>query len=444
MSVSSFWAAVVLATVVRAAALPLPGTEDTDVWKVWSFATSTDVLGAYGLGGTPPEHRMLHFGEAYTTVDYPPVAIYEMAAVGRLYRALLPDYPNDWRLSAAVKLPGFAAGLLLTWLLYAMVQRISGDVAAARWAAVAYWANPATILNGEVLGYLDPLMALPGIAALVAVSVGQPALGGAAYAVALLTKPQALLLGPAMLVAAWRSGGWRRTWRTGAAGAATLAVLMAPFVWAGASSNLWNAFGSWQSRRDILSGNAANFWWIATWLERGYNMIPLFGVPGAFLEPVYRILAISSWMEMGLPNPRPIGTALVLGGVTWGCWRAWRSRALAVHAALAAFTGYVFFVFGVSVHEHHLITAVPCLVLAAALDRRFRPAAWTVSAMTALNLNLFYGISRGWGWAVPRRLTPIDLSVLLAIIATAGVFWFAHVLRTAAATAPSPAVTPDR
>ena len=54
--------------------------------------------------------------------------------------------------------------------------------ASRRWAALAYWLNPATILNGEVLGYLDPLMMLPGIAALVLLHVGAAESAGLALA----------------------------------------------------------------------------------------------------------------------------------------------------------------------------------------------------------------------------------------------------------------------
>ena len=90
-----------------------------------------------------------------------------------------------------------------------------------------------------------------------------------------------------------------------------------------------------------------------------------------------------------------------------------------------------FFTLSVSVHEHHLLMAVPLLAVAAALDRRFRGVFYAVSAMVFLNINLFYGISRGWGWAIPRDVTPIDLSVLLAF-AGLGIFaWHALVLTRA-------------
>jgi hypothetical protein len=425
--------ALLIATLVRLAALPLRGTEDMAVWKIWSYAGARNVLGMYGVGGDPPERRLLEFRQRYTTVDYPPVALYEMAAAGTIYGWVLPDFPDDWRLNAAVKAPGFLAGLALTVVLFAGVRRLTGDSDAARWGAVAYWANPATILNGEVLGYLDPLMLAPAVSAMFAVHLGAPVWAGALFAMALLTKPQAMLLGPAFALAAWHAGGLSRLLVAGAATSAWLLVGALPYLLVGAGPNMLLAFGSWQGRRDILSGNAANLWWIATWLARAQNLVPLLGVPGAYLVPVQRILAISSWMEMGLPNPRPAGQALVAAGTAWALWRTRRSALPAVHFALAAFVTHVFFVVAVSVHEHHLFSAVPMLAAAGALDRRFRPVFFLVSAIVALNMNLFYGIGRGWGWGLPRQVTGVDASVLLACASVLSLGWHARTLAKAAA-----------
>jgi len=157
-------------------------------------------------------------------------------------------------------------------------------------------------------------------------------------------------------------------------------------------------------------------------------MIPQFGFPGAYFEPVFRILAITSWMEMGLPNPRPFGTVLIAVTCLWALWRTRRNARLAVHASLAAFTVQAFFVLGVSVHEHHMMLAVPFLAVAAAMEPTFKPIVFALSASVALNMNLFYGISRGYGWAIPRTITPIDLSVLLAFVNVGLLVWHARTL----------------
>jgi hypothetical protein len=165
-----------------------------------------------------------------------------------------------------------------------------------------------------------------------------------------------------------------------------------------------------------------------TWQARAWNMIPEYGVPGAYLQPVRRILAISSYMTLGLPNPRPFGAAMVLAACAWAFWRARRARDLGLHAALAAFTVQAFFVLGVSVHDNHMMMAVPLAILAAALRPDFTPIAVAISLICALNMNLFYGMGRGWGWAFPRTATPLDASVLLAFVSVSVLIWHGRVL----------------
>jgi hypothetical protein len=152
------------------------------------------------------------------------------------------------------------------------------------------------------------------------------------------------------------------------------------------------------------------------------------GVLGAFLAPVRRILAVSTVEEIGLPNPRPFGTVLVLSTSAWGLWRIRHARDLALHALGAAFVVHAFFVLGVGVHEHHMMLAVPLLALAAALRPRLRPLFYVVSAIVALNMNVFYGLGYGFGWRIPRGILLIDLSVLLAIANVAALVWHGRIL----------------
>ena len=46
--------------------------------------------------------------------------------------------------------------------------------------------------------------------------------------------------------------------------------------------------------------------------------------------------------------------------------------------------------------------------------------------IVALNINFYYGISLGWGWAIPRRITGLDVSVVLAFANVAVLVWFAR------------------
>src|SRR5207247_6017949 len=108
-----------------------------------------------------------------------------------------PEFPDGLALRVAVKLPELFANLGLTWLLFLAIRRESGQRHAARWAALAFWLNPATIFGGELLGYIETLFMLPAIAGLVLVYRRRWWWAGIMVALAVWTKPQGLLIGPA-------------------------------------------------------------------------------------------------------------------------------------------------------------------------------------------------------------------------------------------------------
>ena len=427
-----FAAALVLGLVVRVATLPLPGHDDVVLWKVWSYAATHDVLGMYGVGGTPPTRGVVRFRDTAVTVDYPPFFLYEWAIVGGTYRALFPKYPNTLALTVAVKLPSLIANLALTAVFFVVVRRASGRVEPARWAALAYWLNPATIVGGEMLGYVDPLYFLPAIGGIALASFGRPLPAGVLVAMAVATKPQGILVGPAFALALWQGGGVRAVVSAAATFCGTLAVIVLPYYVHDALPNMWLAFGSFDERRDTMSAYAANVGWIINWWLRSRMGLPDVGFPRAFLRFVPVPLSITRFRALGYPNPRPIGRIAIIAATAWAMWVTRRRKELAFAAALGAFTVHAFFVLGTGMHEHHQLLEVPLLVLAAALRPAFRTLYFVVSGIVALNINYVYGAGNGIGWAVPRMITGIDLSVLLSLFNVGVLIWFAHRLRAEA------------
>ena len=422
----AFAAALLLGLIVRLAALPLPGTEDVRTWKIWAFGASRHVTHVYGVGGTPPVRGVLSWQSRDTTVDYPPAALYVLALVGLGYRQFDASFADSRALTAAVKLPGLLCGIGLTMLLAWAARRMTGDEQAGRWAALAYWLNPATVINGEVLGYLDPLMMLPAHRRLRAAPPGGGGVRGAGARAGRPDEASGHPAGPRLRARGVAYRRMRGLARAAAGRVLGALALLLPFAIAGALPNMWLAFGSFYGRRDILSGNAANVWWIANYGLRAYYQIPSLGFPHAFFVEVRRIMAVSTFQELGLPNPRPFAGAAVAATAGWGLWRLRRTTHLADHLLAAAFVVHAFFVLGVGVHEHHMMLAVPLLALAAALRPALRPLFWTVSAIVALNMNLFYGIGMGRGYWVPRLLLGIDLSVILSVANVAALVWHAR------------------
>jgi hypothetical protein len=452
LTTSRFAAALVIGALLRAVALPLPGTLDVGSWKIWSYsATVHAVTGLYGVGGSPPERRLLDFHGAETTVDYPPLALYELGVVGRIYRAARHgSFPDDAALTPTIKAAAIAAEAGLVLMVFFVLERLSG-LAAARWAATAIWLNPATIYDASVLGYLDPLFVLPAAAALICAVVGTPALAGALIAAAVLTKAQAIVIAPAVALALWTNGdrgrGMARLIAAATGGAVLAGLVIVPIAAAGAWSNMIGALKS-LTRHDMLSANACNLWWIVGYVMRACYSLDL-GVWTAFTMPT-KILQISRVIELGYPNPRTIGAALTIIAFAWALWTARRGRDLAVAAAVTAFLVHSYATLSAQVHENHLFAAVPFLAIAAASRPWYRPPLVVVSAIFALNLNLFYGISEGVGYGFPRTLTIVDATVILAFVNCAALVWHARILKLECSTAaaprpePAPGSTPAR
>jgi hypothetical protein len=457
---AQFIALLIAGAVIRAVALPGPGTGDLTIWKVWSYNARHGVGEMYGVGGTPPERRELAYAGATATVDYPPLALYELGVAGDAYWLWSHRrFPNATPLNAFVKLPALIADIGLAWLLFAAVRARLG-LAAAQFAFAAYWLNPAVLFDASILGYLDTMFLLPAMGAVVAAASAWPALAGALIAAAVLTKAQGVFIAPAVALAIWSCGpADKRIARLATAGAAALVTaiaIVAPVLAAGGGPNMVQALGR-LATHDMLSANTANLWWVLGWLLRvGYSVHDM-GLWAALTAPA-KILNISRVVELGYPNPRTIGIVLTVAAIAWALWAARRAPHVAPRtshlaprtshldvwllAGLAAFCVHAYATLSAQVHENHLFAAVPLLVLAAAGRRAFRPIAIGVSAIVALNLNLFYGFGDGIGFALPRAMTVIDATVWLALANCFWLLWHARVLHRECSTAASLPQTP--
>jgi hypothetical protein len=277
-----------------------------------------------------------------------------------------------------------------------------------------YWLNPAAILDGAYLGYLDPWLGALTMASLVALDRGAFALCGAAVALTALTKLQIALIVPALLVALVHRAGrdWRRAvLRASLAGAAVTAAIVLPFARIGALPNLIQGAGR-AFHHDMLSAEAVNVWWIVTWYLRSARTKPV------------RILGISRAIALGYPNPRVIGTLLGGGTMLWAFWRA-RRATLPIVLASAACAMHAYTVLSVQVHENHLYLALPLMAASGAMLPRMRAPYSVVTAVCFLNLFLFQGLGKDLPLP-PRMITIVDITVLLSFVNVAALGWHLH------------------
>jgi hypothetical protein len=344
-----------LGLAARVVALPLAGATDMPVFALWAdTAAGEGVGGIYGTGGAFPERRLLERDGVLTKVNYPPLLLYEFAAARALRLPL-----------KALSVVSDAALTLVLWL--AVRARSPGW--RAEWtASLGYWLNPAAILTGSALGYVEPLLALPATAAVIAAGSGWAMLSGALLTAAVLTKQLALLAAPASLLALAGSSSSASArerlvrFSTGVMLAAF--VICAQVAWNGGALNMaWSLLAP--LRDPFLSGDAANLWWL--------------------IDPVR--------VAVPLDVLRAIGAAATIAAIAWSIAVAPRRRELWIGAAAGAFAIHAYDVLAVSVHEPHLFPAVPLLALAAAGRRRFAVPFLMVSAIAALNVLRIAGLT---------------------------------------------------
>jgi len=384
-------------------------------WKVWTFVGSSEPAGLYGVGGSPPERRVLDWHGTLTSTEYPPLAIYEMSAVGWIYKHIDPSYSDSSMLTMLVKAPGIVAEIALVWVLLTWGRRVLGE-AAAEWTALAFWLHPAVLLNGAGLGYLDAEAAVPALLALIAAISGRAWVAGLLAAIGLMTKAQVLFVVPAIafaLLARPGIGNLRQLWRATASGLAFVGAVVTPIAAHGAWPNMLQALGR-LAAHNMVSGYAMNVWWIATWVlrvidERTHGWWQALAVQ-------VRILQVSAFTAFVGFNPKPLGAALVVATLAWGLWKMRHTRDLADLALLGGWCVSIYAMLGVQVHENHAYLAVPFLLVAAALRPAWRPLCWAATLMTALNMYLFYGFGNDVEPMIDRRWTWIDLTVVMSVV----------------------------
>jgi uncharacterized membrane protein len=141
------------------------------------------------------------FGDIDAPVVYPPLALDELAIVGRVHLALHDgQFEDNVALTTTIKGAIVLLDAALPTLMFTTVRRAAGS-SRAWWAAMAYWVNPA-VLMATTLGYIDVFLAIPAVGAVVAGSYGRPWLAGALFTAAVTTKPQGLFVGICLSVCA--------------------------------------------------------------------------------------------------------------------------------------------------------------------------------------------------------------------------------------------------
>ncbi|HKW00441.1 MAG TPA: hypothetical protein VJN96_11485 [Vicinamibacterales bacterium] len=389
-------ALMIAGLVIQIAALALSGTRDVFQFKTWAMTTLDRRLVdaySYDLPVAPTGVSPIP--------DYPPLSVVTLTASARVAAWIEPDVTRDSRLlTVCVKAPLLVLQIAACWIVWRLAQRTPEPVA----VALAFWLNPAFILNGPVLGYLDLLCWLPGVGAIVAALVGRAGSAGALLAVAVLVKPQGLFFVLPVAAALWPRP--TSLARAALVAATIVAIAFLPFVLA-TPGGVWTSMIT-NFREDLLSGDALNLWWLVS----AAGFVLTYG--SAALGHTFGSPSVSTFIARAGVDPRMWTAAATIAAALWAFWRVRGRPTRSSVLALGAFAINVYFVAAIAVHENHLVYALPLMGLAALSDARYRTLYLAASALVTFNLLVFQGLGSDFA-VLPRTGAFLPLTVLGAI-----------------------------
>jgi Gpi18-like mannosyltransferase len=318
------------ALAVRLLLFPLQGyVNDLSTYQYWFSTAATQ-----GIHSFYP-YVLQHAG----WIDYPPFNVYIFWVFGSLSQTLSSVDPVVF-----IKLAPTIFDLATVGLIYLFLRKqlsFRGTL-----LATAFYAfNPAIIFNVAVWGQFDAIYTFFLVLALVLALKKKPEVSAVVFAVALLTKPQAIALLPLIALLIFKENGLKRVFTSVAAFVATVFVVILPFDWSGNPVSFLSGiyFGAYDGYQ-YTSINAFNLW-------------GLFGL----------------WV--------PDGGLYIVGWILFGVFSVFTLYALykRFHASgelLAVFGAFLllfaFFMLPTRIHERYLFPALSMLVLLLPFSKKIR------------------------------------------------------------------------
>lgn len=215
--------------------------------------------------------------------DYPPGYIYVLYVLGALrdLLGLSADIPAAWLL---LKLPAIAADIALSALIASVVLKRWG-AQPAMVAATFLAFNPMTIVGSSLWGQVDSVLALLLVLYVLALTVNRTTTASLWLTVAVLVKPQAIVLAPLLFLVLLRSKSAKHWVIAAGSALAALVVLVLPFEALRDPAGLLEHYKAMFASYPYASLNAAN----------AYGLLGLNATPnGHWIGP----MTVSAWSNV--------------------------------------------------------------------------------------------------------------------------------------------------
>jgi len=321
------------------------------------------------------------------SMDYPPLYGYLTAPAGYIYNKLI--YPKELAAARAeqagsgeefkppvatdsislrmmMKVPPLVFDILIAIVLGLLVNRCGLWCGKRNWLgwapALIYLCHPAILFESGYWAQPDSVVNFFMILALTLILLRKPELGWASAALGLLMKPLAAPFYPLLALATIQCCGWRRLFTGGAVGLVTFCAGFIPFILTGRGAHAFHKVFFDIDLMPYTSVNGHNIWWLhGPWQLASSPVIgPLSPRLIGYILVATSILLILWWVWKMDQNKKPVDQENPLSLDHLSHW-----------FVAAAAVAYCFFTFSTHMHENHLVTALPFLIVLAGRGRRW-------------------------------------------------------------------------
>lgn len=258
------------------------------------FGHSTDISCFMAWGNALANKGFSEFYTSGMFADYPPGYMYVLYLTAKLCSLMGLGYGST-AYAMVTKLPGIFADVAAVYIVYNIAKRSlegngldrrAGVLPLVLAAAVAF--NPLMTFISSGWGQIDQILTLLLLAVIWLFIKDRKILAGLVYGVAIITKPQALMIGPLLAVAYIcyvKDKGWRALLKTVAAvAAACAAIFLIALPFKGDQESLWFI--------DKLLGTAVSYNYASI---EAFNLFALLGGNWVSADETLWLFSYSTW-----------------------------------------------------------------------------------------------------------------------------------------------------
>ncbi len=382
--------AIALACQLLLISVPIAFGIDMNLYKAWAI----DIV-RQGLGNF----------YNYSNCDYPPVYLYVLWAIGKIYQFFDPHFSHadGWLFTALIKIPPVLANIGSAFLI-AQILRPYSDKGYK--LGLLYAFNPLMWFVSGVWGQIDGVMTLLMLLAFYLIEQNHVIRAGLLIAVMVIVKPQGLFIAPFLLLSQWFRQAW---WKWGAIAMGSLGLIWLAalpfygFTEYGITTPFLYLYKRLQRTADyynFASVNAFNFWGWANW-ERDYATF--WGISYKVIGLVSLVILLG-WLGIFLYQQRD------------------QQEQLATHSLALATMLIGFFMLPTRMHERYMLYSLAFLAIAIALIPTVKWLYWGFTITNSINVAYVYFRYNYEAWYVTVPNLWIQ-SLTLAISAVNGILF---------------------